>query len=284
VRGNFRNDFRRFFIRGLAAVLPTILTIIVIVWIFTLIQKYIGTYINKAVQWCFVQYYCLINHIPFHWKGPDNQWDLIKSVWHQYHLGWIGFILAFVAVYIFGRFVASFIGRNVWAVIDQTLSKTPVIKQIYPGAKQVTDFLLNEQRVEFSRVVAVEYPRKGIWSLGLVTGSGIDALRKKLQAELVTVFVPSSPSPITGYTIVVRRDEVIDLPLTIEEALRFTISAGVLTSPPQKMEEKIFTRFAPKVLIASKKSPPEKNEKVEGKVEGKMDERRESENSKEQPT
>jgi len=263
VRGNFRNDFRRFFIRGLAAVLPTILTIIVIVWIFTLIQKYIGTYINRAVQWCLVQYYCLINHIPLHWKGPDAQWDKIKAFWETYHLGWIGFVLAFVAVYIFGRFVASFIGRNVWAVIDQTLSKTPVIKQIYPGAKQVTDFLLNEQRVEFSRVVAVEYPRKGIWSLGLVTGNGIEALRKKLDTDLLTVFVPSSPSPVTGYTIIVRRDEVVDLALTIEEALRFTISAGVLTSSPQKMREKLFTRTDSKTLIEPKKTATDNTDDVQ---------------------
>lgn len=265
MRGNFRNDFRRFFIRGLAAVLPTILTIIVIVWIFTLIQKYIGTYINRAVQWCLVQYYCLINHIPLHWKGPDAQWDKIKAFWQTYHLGWIGFVLAFVAVYIFGRFVASFIGRNVWAVIDQTLSKTPVIKRIYPGAKQVTDFLLNEERVEFSRVVAVEYPRKGIWSLGLVTGNGIEALRKKLGIDLLTVFVPSSPSPVTGYTIIVRRDEVVDLALTIEEALRFTISAGVLTSSPQKMQEKLFARTDSKTLAKPKGTATDNTNEVQNK-------------------
>ena len=82
--------------------------------------------------------------------------------------------------------------------------------------------------MEFSRVVAVEYPRKGIWSLGLVTGPGMRTVHEQLGGDLLTVFIPSSPTPVTGYTITVRRNEVIDLPMSIDDAFRFTISGGVI--------------------------------------------------------
>jgi uncharacterized membrane protein len=185
-----------------------------------------------------VQFYCLLDHVPLTWKGPDDYWNPIKVVWSDYRLGWIGFILAFVAIYVIGRFVASFIGRGVWATIEQALTRTPFIRQIYPSAKQVTDFLLHQHKVDFSRVVAIEYPRKGVWSIGLVTGSGMRTLHEKLASDLLTVFIPSSPTPVTGYTITVHRDEVIDLPLSIDEAFRFTVSGGVLVPPLERLREK----------------------------------------------
>lgn len=259
VAGSFRKDFRRFFVRGLAAVLPAILTVAILVWLFTLIQKYIGKHINKAVQWVVVQFYCLLEHTPLTWKGPDNEWNLFKAVWNEYHLGWIGFLLAFVAIYVFGRFVASFIGRGVWATIEHALTRTPVIKQIYPNAKQVTDFLLSEQRMEFSHVVAVEYPRKGIWSIGLMTGTGMRTLNKKIASDLLTVFIPSSPTPFTGYTITVRREDVIDLPLSIDEALRFTVSGGVLVPPKERLPGSFERLIAQKASSQSESSAPAHN-------------------------
>ncbi len=137
--------------------------------------------------------------------------------------------MAFIGVYLIGRLVASFVGRSVWKVLESALFRVPVIKQIYPHIKQVTDFILTERPFEFSNVVAVEYPRKGVWSLGFVTGTGLERVSKTLGKELITVFIPSSPTPFTGYTILVQRDEVIDLPMTVDETLRFTISGGVLT-------------------------------------------------------
>ncbi len=250
--GSFRKDFRRFFVRGLAAVLPTVLTVAILVWLFTLIQKYIGRHINTAAQWVVVQYYCVLEHTPLTWKGPEDFWPPVKDTWSDYHLGLIGFLLAFVAIYVFGRFVASFIGRGVWATIEHTLGRTPVIKRIYPSAKQVTDFLLTERKAEYSHVVAVEYPRKGVWSLGLMTGDGMRAVNEKVDSDMRTVFIPSSPTPVTGYTIMVRRDETIDLPLSIDEALRFTVSGGVLVPPAQRLPSSINVTFTPETPAGTK--------------------------------
>ena len=120
-------------------------------------------------------------------------------------------------------------------MVERGFFRVPVVKQVYPYVKQVTDFLLSERKVEFSRVVAVEYPRKGIWSMGLVTGPGLRTLTRSVRTDLLTVFIPSSPTPVTGYTITVRQDEVIDLPLSIDDALRFTVSGGVIVPASQEL-------------------------------------------------
>ncbi|MGC9453955.1 MAG: DUF502 domain-containing protein [Phycisphaerae bacterium] len=225
---SFGSDFRRFFLRGLAAVLPTVLSIVIILWLFRKIHEYVGQYINVAVIW-------LASKIIWQAKGPGAQWDNvaelynhIKNEYYEPWLIWVGFVLAIVGIYIFGRFVASFLGRGIWRMIERTLIRLPIVKLVYPYVKQVTDFLLSEQKIEFNRVVAVEYPRKGIWSIGLVTAPGMRTIQAAVGGELLTVFIPSSPTPMTGYTITVKREEVIDLPMNIEDALRFTISGGVI--------------------------------------------------------
>jgi uncharacterized membrane protein len=227
VAESFGSDFRRFFLRGLAAVLPTVLSIVIIVWLFRKIHEYVGQYINVGVVW-------LTSQVIWNSRGTESQWTNAKAVynhvWNVYHpwAAWVGFVLAIVAIYIFGRFVASFLGRGIWRMIERTLIRLPMIRKVYPYVKQVTDFLLSEKKIEFNRVVAVEYPRKGIWSLGLVTGPGMRTIHSTAGGDLLTVFIPSSPTPMTGYTITVRREEVIDLPMNIEDALRFTISGGVI--------------------------------------------------------
>lgn len=227
--------FRRFFIRGLAAVLPTALTIGLIVWVFSQIQKYFGNYINKGAAFVTTRIYVLVAGL----SDPDEISRLrlkIVTLWDHW-LFWIGFVLAVLGVYFFGRFLASFLGKIVWRLIEKTLIQLPIVKQVYPSVKQVTDFLLAERKLKVSKVVAVEYPRKGIWSLGLVTSRGMKTLEETLSGDLLTVFIPSSPTPITGYTITVRRDEVIDLPLSLDDALRFVISGGVIQPPEQKSGE-----------------------------------------------
>ncbi|MFW6154138.1 MAG: DUF502 domain-containing protein [Planctomycetota bacterium] len=213
---SFGSDFRRSFSRGLAAILPTVLTVAVIGWLIQAIHTYIGQHISSGVRGIIIYF----------WGVDANQ---LQQTWTDYHLDILGFVLAIILVYILGRMVASLLGRSVWRSLEGFLIRLPLIKQIYPTIKQVTDFLiLSDPKVEFSRVVAVEYPRKGLWSLGLVTSPGMRSIQKQSDVGLLTVFIPSSPAPITGYTITVRRDEVIDLPIDIDEALRFTVSGGVI--------------------------------------------------------
>jgi uncharacterized membrane protein len=104
--------------------------------------------------------------------------------------------------------------------------------------KQVTDFIFagnDDDKLKFNRVVAVEYPRKGLWSVGLVTGDTMQLIQDRAGQSCVTVFVPSSPTPFTGYVITVPKQDTIDLGITIEEALRFAISGGVIVPDSQRI-------------------------------------------------
>jgi uncharacterized membrane protein len=238
VAERFRQDFRRFFLRGLAAMLPPLLTVIIVVYVLRFVDQYIGRYVDQVAQWIVVQALALQRGQGATFRGPAAIWqELETKVWQPYHLRWVSFLLAFVLIYVFGRFVASIIGRGLWQMIERAFFRLPVVKQIYPSVKQVTDFLLTERKMEFSRVVAVEYPRKGVWSVGLVTSEGMRTLLDALGDDMVTVFIPSSPTPVTGYTITVRRHEIVDLPLSIDDALRFTVSGGVIMPPGQALTQ-----------------------------------------------
>ena len=149
----------------------------------------------------------------------------------------IGLVVAIVIVYIAGRLVGGFVGRRTYRKIESLVVQVPVFKQVYPYVKQVVDFLFSDdQPIKFNRVVAVEYPRKGIWSIGFATGSPMRDLKAR-AGDVITVFVPSSPTPFTGYTIAVPREDVIEMPISVEEAIRFAVSGGVLVPKHQALPE-----------------------------------------------
>ena len=90
--------------------------------------------------------------------------------------------------------------------------------------------------MQYSRVVAVEYPRKGIWSLGLVTGESMLDIRSAANEPILSVLIPTSPMPVTGYTVTIRKSEALDLNITIDQAFQFIVSCGVVI-PPQQLQE-----------------------------------------------
>ena len=236
----FAEEFRKSFFRGLTVVVPTILTVAIIVWVIDKIHTYIGKYINVAAVHI-ISWLGKLSISPEDYDTPEDYATLLREnlnnlniFWGRW-LWWVGLLLAVVAVYILGRFVASFFGRFVWRFTEKGLSRLPIIKAVYPYVKQVTDFMFSEHRMDFSRVVAVEYPRKGSWSLALVTAPGMRTLTNALGSDLLTVFIPSSPTPITGYTLTVRRDEVVDLPITIDEAIKFAVSGGVIMPSAEQL-------------------------------------------------
>ena len=145
----FISDFKRFFLRGLAAVLPTLVTLMFLIWAVKSIHQYIGRYISLGVFWAIEFAWAKAKDMEAGATLPADQaaaWSVAAAV--------VGFVLAIVAVYIFGRFVASYLGRGFWHLIERMMLRTPVIKAIYPSVKQVTDFLFSERKVQFSRVVA----------------------------------------------------------------------------------------------------------------------------------
>ena len=151
------------------------------------------------------------------------------------HLFIPAFLALFLAVlYLLGKMLAAGIGRIVLHYFERLITQLPIIRNVYSSVKQVTDFALNENEMTFTRIVAVEYPRKGIWSMGFVTGEGMSDIRDAAGEPILTVLMPTSPMPATGFTISVPKSETIDLNITIDQAVQFCVSCGVVIPDHQQ--------------------------------------------------
>jgi len=148
----------------------------------------------------------------------------------------IGLVVSILLVIALGSLAGGYIGRRALNRAERALHVIPVVRSVYPYTKQLVDFFLAERKIEFKNVVSIQYPRPGLWSIAFVTSSGLQTLRGATRRNLVSVFVPSSPMPMTGYTIFLPAEEVIPLPFTVDEALRVVVSGGVLIPPHERMD------------------------------------------------
>ncbi len=229
--------FKSYFLRGLAVLVPTILTLWIFIWGYKFIQENISIFVNKGIVWLIL------------FLQGESQYVTQKELIEFWIHGWgsiAGFIIALVAVCIVGALLASVVGKTLWRTFEKFIMNTPFLKQVYPYVKQITDFLFIEKKHKklFSSVVAVEYPREGIWSLGMVTGSGLKKIANSIEKDLITVLIPTSPTPFTGFVIMVPKEKTIDVDITIEEALRFIVSGGVITPSNNKIEATLFNNQA----------------------------------------
>ncbi|MFC1757285.1 DUF502 domain-containing protein [Planctomycetota bacterium] len=148
------------------------------------------------------------------------------------------FLCLFVLMlYFLGRFLAYEVGRVFYLTLERTITQVPIIRTVYSSVKQVTDFVFKDSDgdgvVDFNRVVAVEYPRSGIWSIGFVTGDSMLSIREAANEPVVSILIPTSPMPATGYTITVRKSETVDMDITVDQAFQFIVSCGVVIPIPQ---------------------------------------------------
>ncbi|MHC4335694.1 MAG: DUF502 domain-containing protein [Planctomycetota bacterium] len=208
--------FKTYFLRGLAVLLPTVLTIGIFVWAFSFLNDKISVHIKGWLEKLIL------------WAGGSK--EELGKLWVEGALTAAGFLLALLGVCIVGALLASVVGKTLWRMIEKFIMNTPVLRGIYPYVKQVTDFLLTQedQAQLFKRVVAIEYPRKGIWSIGFVTGSGMERVSDSIREEMVTVLIPTSPTPLTGFVVMVPKKKTIDVGMTVEEAFRFIVTGGVV--------------------------------------------------------
>ena len=151
------------------------------------------------------------------------------------------FVCLFVLVlYLLGKFLAVGFGRFFWGLFERGVGSLPVVRSVYSSVKQVTDLMFSERELEYMRIVAVEFPSKGVWSIGFVTGESLLEIRAAAKEPVVAVLIPYSPLPITGCTITVRKSETIDLNMTVDQAFQFIVSCGVVV-PPQQLFERSHT-------------------------------------------
>ena len=266
-RRSFGDDFKTFFLRGLGILLPSIVTFWILWQAFTFVQGNVAEPINRGVR--IVVLWATPKVIP-ETKLPDwyvvsqqevddfreteagvklgaeasdqsltseIQRSRLRQFWHRHwYLDGTGLLIAIVVLYLIGALLSGFIGRQVYTRIERLLSSLPGFKQVYPHVKQLVDMVMGEQKMAFSRVVLLEYPRKGIWTVGLVTSSSMRPVAEVAGGPVLSILIPTSPTPFTGFVINVLESDVIELDISIEEALRFLITGGVLVPDQFKMD------------------------------------------------
>lgn len=139
-----------------------------------------------------------------------------------------GVIVGILLLLITGMFAANLFGRRLVAIWEAILGRIPLVRTIYTSVKQVLETLFTSNNKSFRKVVLVEYPRKGIWSMGFQTNQGLGVASKVSGHELVSVFVPTTPNPTSGFIMMFPKNDVHELDLSVEDGFKYVISMGVV--------------------------------------------------------
>ena len=198
---NIMAAVRRYFISGLLVWLP--------IWVTILALKFLVDILSNT-----------LNLLPHRYQ-PDA---LIG-----FHIPGIGVIITLLVIFATGIIVANFIGRQMVAIGDAFIARIPLVRTIYMGVKQVVQTLFTPGGQSFRKVLLVEYPREGMWSIAFQTGDGTPEIEKSLDGEaMVSLFIPTTPNPTSGFLLMLPRKKVIELEMSVEQALKFVISLGVV--------------------------------------------------------
>lgn len=196
---NFMAPVRRYFITGLLIWVPLGIT----VWV---LDALIGAMDQSLLL------------LPEAWR---------PQAWLGFRLPGLGVLLTALTIFLTGLLAANLIGQRLLRLWEAILNRIPVVKSIYGSVKQVSDSLLSGSGMAFKKVLLVRYPHAQAWSLAFQTNVP-DEVTAKLDAEHVAVFIPTTPSPVNGFYFYVRRDEVIELDISVDTALKYIVSMGVV--------------------------------------------------------
>ncbi len=145
----------------------------------------------------------------------------------------LGAVLTAVIVFVTGMIVTNLFGMQLFNIGERILQRIPLVRSIYASVKQVTESMFSSGK-SFRKVVLVEYPRKGMWSLAFQTGTGAEEVRDKNGRDVTNVFIPTTPNPTSGFFLMVPREDVIELDMSIDDGLKMLLSVGVVVPEPKK--------------------------------------------------
>lgn len=205
VFSQLKKDVRKRLITGLLLILPVYVTFFVVKFLFGFVGGTLAPVIKKLLQFLGVA--------------------LPKTTLDEFIITFFGLILTFIALYFLGIFATNVVGKFIIHYFENLLTKTPIVKSIYSSVKQIVHAVSLPGKQSFKRVVLVDFPREGTKSIGFVTGS----THYNNEKKYISVFVPTTPNPTTGFLIFTSEDSVIDTKLTVEEAFKILFSGGVLT-------------------------------------------------------
>ena len=141
-----------------------------------------------------------------------------------------GVIVTLIVVFLTGVIANNFFGKKIITIYEYVLNKVPVISSIYKGIKQVSDTLLSNSGQAFSKAVLIEFPNAGTYTFAFITGVPNDQIAKYLKGKFVNVYVPTTPNPTPGYTLIVPTKKIIEIDLSVDQVFKYVISMGVSTT------------------------------------------------------
>ncbi|RFB65567.1 MULTISPECIES: DUF502 domain-containing protein [unclassified Herbaspirillum] len=207
---------RKYFITGLLILVPLAITL----WVLNLI---IGTMDQSLLL------------LPVSWR-PEA---LVG-----FRIPGLGTILTLLIIFLTGLATRNFIGRQVVSLWEGLLTRIPVVKSIYSSVKQVSDTLFSSSGNAFRKAVLVQYPRQGSWTIAFLTGIPGGEVKNHLQGvDYVSLYVPTTPNPTSGFFLMVPRADTIELDMSVDEALKYIVSMGVV-APEMQADKKIITDIA----------------------------------------
>jgi len=187
---------KKIFTTGLVTILPLAITIYVFYLVFSFLDNLVG--------------------------------DLIQAIFN-YRLPGIGFIAGLLLIMLVGFVASNLIGKRLIGFGDMLFQRLPLSRGIYTSARQIIDAFTLQGKNAFQKVVLLEYPRKGLYVIGFVTGSSRGEIQQKTHAETLNIFVPTTPNPTSGMLILAPRHEVIELDMTVEEGMKVIVSGGLFS-------------------------------------------------------
>ena len=188
-------NFKKYMITGLITVIPIAVIIYIIWWAFSFLNNSLGSFIYQ-----------------------------ITGI----RIPGISVIISLAIVLFAGIFASFTLGKQLISLIEEQIKKVPLVSDMYVALKQASETFLI-QREEFETVVLIEYPREGIYTLGFVTGNSMPVIKEKTDQDLLSVFIPTSPNPTSGYLTFIPKDDTKELNISIQKGLKIIFSGGFLT-------------------------------------------------------
>ena len=201
--------FRKWLLAGLLVLVPLMITIAVINWVVSTLDK-------------------TLEILPAEWQP-----ELLIG----FYIPGFGVVLALAIVLVIGAATSNFIGNKLVTWWDRLLNRIPVVRSVYSAVKQVSDTLFSEKSNAFREALLVQWPREGVWTVAFLTGKPGSSVSTHLDGEHVSVYVPTTPNPTSGYLMILPKSDCRPLDMSVDEALTYVISMGVITPPQSKPKQ-----------------------------------------------
>lgn len=200
------SSLRKWLFAGLLVLVPLIITVGVLNWVVQTLDL-------------------TLQILPTHWQ-PEHLLGV--------YIPGIGVVFALVVVLLIGALTSNFVGNKLMQWWDGLLNRIPVVRSIYSAVKQVSDTLFSEKGNAFRKALLVQWPREGTWTVAFLTGTPGESVAKHLDGEHLCVYVPTTPNPTSGYMMMVRATDCQELDMSVDEALTYVISMGVIVPGENK--------------------------------------------------